>query len=322
MRIGSFLLAALVAIGAAQPGLAQTYPNSPIRLVLPYPPGGLSDVLARVLGQKMSESLGHPVILENIPGAGSTVGTAAVARAAPNGYTLLFAYSSGLTIGPGLYSNPGYNPLTSFVPIGTVARFFFYLTANSSVPANNLRELIAYAKLNPGKLTLGTPGIGSTPHLIGEILNANQGIDIMHVPYKGSGPMMTDLLAGRVDLSWDAISNHRSGIQSGKLKPLAVTSTARQPEFPTVQSVAEAGIPELGIFTWTALLAPARTPREITLRLEDALSKALGAADLQQNFTSRGLEVFPGSPERVLELMRSELPRWAAIIKSSGVKLE
>jgi tripartite-type tricarboxylate transporter receptor subunit TctC len=322
MKFITLMLAAFAACTVPQPSLAQSYPTGPVRLVLPYAPGGLTDVLARVLAQKMSENLGQPIVLENMPGAGSTVGTAAVARAAPNGYTLLFAYSSGLTIGPGLYANPGYNPLTSFAPIGSVARFFFYLAANASVPANSLKELIAYAKQNPGKLSLGTPGIGSTPHLLGEILNSSQGLKIIHVPYKGGGPLMVDLLAGRVDLSWDGISNFRSGIQAGKLKPLAVTSTSRQPEFPNVPTVVEAGLPDLVVFNWTALLAPAGTPREATMRLEDALTKALKTPEVQQTYSSRGLEVFPGSPERVLEMMRAELPRWAAVIKASGAKAE
>lgn len=322
MRFIPLLLAACAAFGGPQAGSAQSYPAGPVRLVLPYAPGGMTDVLARVLAQKMSESLGQPMVLENIPGAGSTVGTAAVARAAPNGYTLLFAYSSGLTIGPGLYANPGYNPLTSFAPIGSVARFFFYLAANASVPATNLTELIAYARQNPGKLALGTPGIGSTPHLLGEILNSSQGLKIVHVPYKGGGPLMVDLLAGRVDLSWDGISNLKGGIQAGKLKPLAVTSASRQPEFPSVPTVVEAGLADLAVFNWTALLAPAGTPREVRSRLEEALTEALKTPEVQQTYASRGLELFPGSPERVLEMMRAELPRWAAAIKASGAKVE
>lgn len=322
MRVLGLVLA-LIAVGVVpQPANAQNYPARPIRLVLPYPPGGLSDVIARILGQKMSESLGQPMVLENIPGAGSTVGTSAVARAAPNGYTLLFAYSSGLTIGPGLYAKPGYDPLTSFVPIGTVARFFYVLAANSGLPVSNVRELIAYARQNPGKVALGTPGIGATPHLMGEMFNASTGVDIIHVPYKGGGPLMVDLLGGRVGLSWDGIANLQSGIQSGKLKPLAVTTPARLPELPDTQTVAEAGIPDLAIFTWTALLAPAGTPREITSRLEEALGKALAAQDVKDAYASRGLEVFPNGPDRVLDLMRAELPRWAAVIKRANVKAE
>lgn len=322
MKTVRFLFALIAAACVAQTTLAQSYPARPIRLVLPYPPGGLSDVIARVLGQKMAENLGQPLVLENVPGAGSTVGTAAVARAAPNGYTLLFAYSSGLTIGPGLYAKPGYDPLTSFVPIGTVARFFYVFAAHSSVPANSVRELIAHAKQNPGKLTLGTPGIGATPHLMGEIFKSSAGVDITHVPYKGGGPLMTDLLAGRVDLSWDGIANLKSGIQSGRLKPLAVTTANRSAEFPDVPTIAEAGMPELGIFTWTAVLAPAGTPREFTSRLEDALNKALAAAEVQQTYASRGLEVFGNPPDKVTELMRAELSRWSAVIKSANVKVE
>ncbi|MBI3372309.1 MAG: tripartite tricarboxylate transporter substrate binding protein [Betaproteobacteria bacterium] len=322
MRSVFLAIAMVAAFVVAQSGHAQPYPAKPIRLVLPYPPGGLSDVIARALVQKMGDTLGQPLVLENIPGAGSTVGTSAVARAAPNGYTLLFAYSSGLTIGPGLYAKPGYDPLVSFVPIGTVARFFYVLAAHSSLPAGNVRELIAYAKANPGKIALGTPGIGATPHLLGEIFKESAGVDIVHVPYKGGGPLTIDLLAGRVSLSWDGVANVRSGIQSGKLKPLAVTTPSRLPEFPEIQTITEAGMPELAIYTWTALLAPAGTPREITSRLEDALNKALATPDLREAYAGRGLEVFPNTPEQVSELMRAELPRWAAVIKRANVKVE
>jgi len=322
MRKFCVALGVLAAVAAAEPTFAQAYPSRPIRLVLPYPPGGLSDVIARVLGQKMSETLGQPLVLENVPGAGSTVGTSSVARAVPNGYTILFAYSSGLTIGPGLYANPGYDPIASFAPIGTVARFFYVLAGNASLPVSNVRELISYAKQNPGKVALGTPGIGSTPHLMGEIFNTSTDVDIIHVPYKGSGPLMVDLLGGRVGLSWDGIANLRAGIQSGKLKALAVTTPARMKEFPDARTVAEAGLPELAIYTWTAVLAPAGTPREVTARLEDALNRALAAQDLQETYASRGLEVFPNSPEKVTELMRAELPRWAAVIRRANVKPE
>ena len=322
MRSVFLAIGVIVALIVAQPGHAQPYPAKPIRLVLPYPPGGLSDVIARALGQKMGDTLGQPLVLETVPGAGSTVGTSAVARAAPNGYTLLFAYSSGLTIGPGLYANPGYDPLASFVPIGTVARFFYVLAAHSSLPAGNVRELVAYAKANPGKVALGTPGIGATPHLLGEIFKESAGVDILHVPYKGGGPLTVDLLAGRVALSWDGVANVRSGIQSGKLKPLAVTSAARLPEFPGIQTISEAGMPELAIYTWTALLAPAGTPREVTARLEEALNKALATPDLREAYASRGLEVFQNTPELVSELMRAELPRWAAVVRRANVKVE
>lgn len=312
----------VASLAVAGPTSAQAYPSRPIRLVLPYPPGGLSDVIARAFAQKMADSLGQPLVLDNVPGAGSTVGTSAVARAAPNGYTLLFAYSSGLTIGPGLYAKPGYDPIASFAPIGTVARFFYALVSNASLPVANVRELVAYARQNPGKVALGTPGIGATPHLMGEMFNASSGVDILHVPYKGGGPLMVDLLGGRVALAWDGIANLQSGIQAGKLKPLAVTTPARMPEYPNVQTVHEAGIPDLAIFTWTALLAPAGTPKEITQKLEDALAKALAAPDVREAYASRGLEVYVNKPEQVTELMKKELPQWAAVIKRANVKVE
>ena len=320
MKLAAIL--AFLFVSFTQHAHAQGFPNAPIKLVVPYPAGGLSEVLAREVGRKMTESLGQPIVIENIGGAGGTIGTTAVARAAPNGYTLLFGYSSGLTIAPGLYKTLAYDPPVSFAPIGGVGRFSYYLAAPASAPFNTLKELVAYARANPGKLSLGTPGVGSTPHLMGELFNGKENLNIVHVPYKGGGQVIVDLLAARVDLSWDAASNFTAGFQSRKIKPIAGTAAQRSPQFPDVGTVAEAGIPELGVYTWTAILAPAGTPPEARAKLEDALAKARASTEVQQAFTSRGLEVFNASPQALTDMMRSEIAQWAAIINRAGVKAE
>jgi tripartite-type tricarboxylate transporter receptor subunit TctC len=301
---------------------AQAFPSKPIKLVVPFVPGGTSELLARVLAKKMGDGLGQPVLIENVGGAGSTLGTGQVARAAPDGYTLVFGYSSGLTIAPGLYPKLSYDPLTSFTPIGTVARFYMIVTAHTSVPANTMQELIAYAKANPGKLSYGTAGVGSTLHLMGEILRASTGVNITHVPYKGMRPAILDYMAGRIDLVWDASDGLMPLIRDGKIKALAVTSRNRLPYLPDVPTVHEAGVPDLGVFVWTAVLGPAGLPPEIASRLEQELAKALAAPDVQKTFVDRGYEMFPGTPRELMDLMRQEVPRWNSIIRSAGVKLE
>jgi len=322
MSIAGFIAAAFLAL-ACGPVVAQDrYPSKPVKLVVPFVPGGTSEILARILAKKMGEGLGQPVVIENIGGAGSTLGTGIVARAAPDGYTLVFGYSSGLTIAPGLYPNLNYDPVTSFTPIGAVARFYMIITAHESVKAKTLQELIAYAKANPGKLTYGSAGVGSTLHLMGEMIRASTGAEITHVPYKGMRPALLDLLAGRIDLAWDASDSLMPLIQTGKVKAIAVTSQKRLAILPDVPTVFEAGMPDLGVFVWTALLAPAGLPPEIAARLEVELGKALAAPDLQQNFVSRGYEMYPVPGKALTELMRQEVPRWTAIIRNAGVKLE
>lgn len=322
MRISIRIAAAILALWGGPVGAQDPYPAKPIRLVVPFVPGGTSEILARVLAKKMGESLGQPMVIENIGGGGSTLGTGMVARASPDGYTLVFGYSSGLTIAPGLYPGLAYDPVKSFTPIGAVARFYMIITAHASVQANTLQGLIAYANANPDKLTYGSPGVGSTLHLMGEIIRASTGAQITHIPYKGMRPALLDLLAGRIDLAWDASDSLMPLIQSGKVKAIAVTAQKRLAILPDVPTVFEAGMPDLGIFVWTALLAPAGLPPEIAARLEAELGKALAAPDLQQNFVNRGYEMYPVPGKALTELIRQEVPRWTAIIRNAGVKLE
>jgi len=322
MRIARFVLFAFLALSAGFAGAQNPYPSKPIKLVVPFNPGGTSEVLARSLAKTMGEGLGEPIVIDNIGGAGGTLGSAAVARAAPDGYTLLFGYSSGLTIAPGLYANLPYDSIKSFTPIGTVARFYMLLVAHTSMPANTIQELIAYAKSHPGKVTFGSAGIGSSIHLLGEILKTKAGIEITHVPYKGMQPALVDLVAGRIDLAFDASDSLLPFIKDGRIKPLAVTSSRRLPGFPDVPTVFEAGYPELCVFVWTALVGPAGLPPAVTARLEAELARAQKSPELQKIFTGRGYEMFPNTSAQLTELMRTEIPRWASVIKASGAKAE
>jgi tripartite-type tricarboxylate transporter receptor subunit TctC len=319
-----FLAGLLAALALMLPVVdaAADYPSKPIRLIVPYPPGGTSEVLARSLAQRMSEGLKQSIFIDNLGGAGSTIGTAAAARAAPDGYTLLFGYSSGLTMAPGFYSNLPYDPLKSFAPIGSVASFSMVMAAGKQVPANNLQELVALAKREPGKLTYGTAGKGSSLHLLGEILRTSAGVDIVHVPYKGMAPAWLDVGAGRVDLAWDALDGVKPLLAEGKIKPLAVTSERRLPELPDVPTVAEAGFPDLALSVWTAVLAPAGTPPAIVKRLETELQKALASPDIRQLFESRGYQMMGGSAASLRELMKHEVARYADVIKRADAKIE
>jgi tripartite-type tricarboxylate transporter receptor subunit TctC len=316
------VLLVLLCVALVPIAQAQDYPAKPIKLVVPFVPGGTSELLARTLGKAMEEGLKQPILIENMGGAGSTLGSAAVARAAPDGYTLLFGYSSGLTIAPGLYANLPYDPLTNFTPIGTVARFFMVMVAHPSLPANNLKELVEYARKNPGKVTFGSAGVGSSIHLLGEVFKTKAGINITHVPYKGMRPALLDLVAGRVDLAWDATDALDPLIRDGRIKPLAVMAPKRLADYPNVPTVHEEGYPDLGIFVWTALMAPAGLPPAIATRLEAELARAQKSPELQKVYAARGFEVFPGSPVQLTELMRNEIPRWTAVIKASGAKVE
>jgi tripartite-type tricarboxylate transporter receptor subunit TctC len=303
---------------------AQTadYPNRPIRLIVPYAAGGASDVPARVLAKKMGDSLGQSIIIENIAGAAGTIGATNVARADPDGYTLLFGYATQFTIAPPLYPNLNYDPVKSFVPIGSVFRFHFLMTAYSALPANTLPELVAYAKANPGKVTFASPGVGTSTHLIGELFKLTQGIDIVHVPYRGGGPAITDLVAGRIDVYWDAIAGLLPWVEKGNIKPLAVTSATRISNLPNVPTVLEAGMPELNVFTWVAMFAPAGTPPTITAKLESELQKAMQDTELQEIFSKNGYELFPGDPRSVMDLIHVDLAKWTAAAKATGLKLQ
>ncbi len=319
MRLVSLAVAALSALALASPVQAESYPTRIVRMIVPYPAGGTSDVLARVLAKKMGDSMGQTIVIENIGGAAGTIGAANVARAAPDGYTLLFGYATQFTIAPAIYHNLTYDPIKSFTPIGSVVRFHFLMSAYSALPFNTLPGLVDYAKANPGKLTYASPGVGTSTHLIGELFKL-QGIDIVHVPYRGGGPAINDYIAGRIDIYWDAIAPLKPWVEKGNIKPLAVTSAQRVPDLPQVPTVIEAGMADLNVFTWTALFAPAGTPSEVTARLEDEMNKALQDKQVRETFENNGYELFPGSSAAVTDLIRNDLAKWQAVAIATGVK--
>ena len=322
MRVVSPIAAAFWALTLAPASHAESYPSHFIRMIVPYPAGGTSDVLARVLAKKMGDSMGQQIVIENIGGAAGTIGAGSVARAEPDGYTLIFGYATQFTIAPVLYQNLTYDPLRSFVPIGSVVRFHFLMTAYSGLPVNSLADVVSYAKANPGKLTFASPGVGSSTHLVGELFKLTKSIDIVHIPYKGGGPAITDYVAGRIDLYWDAVAPLLPWVQQGKIKPLAVTSKQRLSDLLTVPTVIEVGMPDLNVFTWTAVFAPAGTPHDVTDRLETELQKALADPEVRDTFARNGYEMFSGSPAAVTELIKKDLARWTTLVKAAHLKVE
>jgi tripartite-type tricarboxylate transporter receptor subunit TctC len=322
MKLLSLAVAALSTFALVSSARAESYPARTIRMIVPYPAGGTSDVLARVLAKKMGDGMGQAIVIENVGGAAGTIGAGNVTRAAPDGYTLLFGYATQFTIAPAIYPNLSYDPIKSFTPIGSVVRFHFLMTAYSALPFGTLPELVAYAKANPGKLTYASPGVGTSTHLTGELFKLKQGIDIVHVPYRGGGPAITDYVAGRIDVYWDAIAPLKPWVEKGTIKPLAVTSAKRVADLPQVPTVIEAGMPDLNVFTWTALFAPAGTPRDVTDRLESEMGKALQDKEARETFEKNGYELFPGSSAAVTDLIRNDLAKWQAVAKATGVKPE
>jgi tripartite-type tricarboxylate transporter receptor subunit TctC len=316
------ILLGLCVLLPAAPALATDYPTRVIRMIVPYPAGGTSDVLARVLAKKMGDNMGQNIIIENIGGAGGTIGAITVSRAPPDGYTLIFGYATQFTIAPALYQNLSYDPIKSFTPIGTVVRFHFLMTAYSALPANSLPELVAHAKANPGKVTYASPGVGTSTHLIGELFKLKQRIDLVHVPYRGGGPAITDYVAGRIDIYWDAVAPLLPWVQKGNIKPLAVTSAERIPGLPNVPTVNEAGMPDLNVFTWTALFAPAGLPSGIAGKLEAELQKAMADNEVKDVFLKNGYELFSKSPAGVTELIRTDLDKCAGVVEAANLKAQ
>jgi tripartite-type tricarboxylate transporter receptor subunit TctC len=301
---------------------AQAYPNKPIKLVLPFSAGGLSDIVGRITAQKMGEALGQAVVVENVAGAGGTLAGTQVARAAPDGYTILFANASTLTITPSLYRNLGYDGEKSFIPVGGVSQFSFVMGASNAVPVSNLKEFIPYAKANPGKLNYATPGFGTTPHLAAEMLKKAAAINIVHVPYKGASPAAQALMAGDVQVFFDAPTLLVPMVQAGKIKALAVTSPQRLRELPQVPTAAESGVKDIEFSTWSAWVVPVGTPPEVVNTLRTQLNRLIATPEMREALTTRGFEPYQASPEQIMQAIRTETPKWAGIIRDAGIKVE
>ena len=307
--------------GANRPTLAQDYPSKPIRLVVPYPPGGFNDTLARTLGQKLTASWHQPVIVDNRPGGGSTIGTNIAAKAAADGYTLLIA-SFAFAVNPSLYSSLPYDPDRDFAPIVLAATTPNLLVVNPQMPVHSIKDLIAFAKANPGKLNYASAGNGSSNHLSMELFKMLTGIDMVHVPYKGSAPAVNDLLGGQVNLMFDNAPNVLPQVKAGKLRALAVSSKQRSPIVKDLPSVAEAGVPGFDVSVWFGVMAPAGTPRSVIDRLNAEINAILHLAQIRQAFTNQGVEAAGSTPEEFASFLAAQKMKWSRVVKESGAKAE
>ena len=309
-------LAGLAAL--AFPLHAQAWPSKPIRIVVPYPPGGVSDLVARAIGEKLAAALGQPVVVENKAGAGTAIGARAVASAAPDGYTLLLGTVSSQAINPAM-NKVGYEPTKGFVAVSPVAAIPFVLVANPSVPARSVADLIRMAKDNPGKVAYASAGLGTSNHLAGAMLASDAHVQLLHVPYKGSAPALNDVLGGRVPFMFDLIATSLPMLQAGKLKALAVTSRERSPLLPDVPTVIESGVPDYEVTAWFGVFAPAGTPPEVVNRLNADLTSVLRAPEMQKRLRELGAEPETASPEAYGRYVRSEADKWGSVVRTAGV---
>ncbi len=314
------LLLAMSIVTAASVG-AQDYPNKPIKFVVPYPPGGGTDVVARIVNEPLATELGQPIIIDNRGGAAGNLGTDIVAKSAADGYTILFTLSSH-TINPKLYEKLPFDVERDFVPVSLVALIPQILVANPSVPITSVSELIAYAKANPGKLNYASVGIGSPAHIAGELLKLKTGIDMVHVPYKGGGPAVTDTIGGQVQLAFVSMPAALQHVKSGRLRAIAVTSAKRSASAPDVPTIAESGVPDYAVESWYGALAPAKTSPAIVARLNAAFVKVLDNAQVKERLFAQGAEAAPSTPAEFDRVIKDELAKWEVVIKSAKIKPE
>jgi tripartite-type tricarboxylate transporter receptor subunit TctC len=307
---------------AVAPQLAQgAYPDRPIRIIVPFAPGGGVDIMARLLADFMSRDLGEPAIVENKPGAGTIVGTAAAASSAPDGYTLLMA-SPAFAINPSINAKLPYNTFKAFAPVALVARSFDIVVVNPKLPFKSVQDLIAYAKANPGKLNYGSPGIGSSPHLAGEFFKSLAHVDITHIPYKGSAPAITDLLGGQIQMIFSTVPAAASYVHSGQLRALAVTSTQRSAAYPDLPTVAEAGVTGYVVEGWYGLYAPTGTAPDVVSLLNASVAKAIQAGIFKTIEKNEGLTFAPGTPEDFGRYVLGDAARWRDVVKGANIQAQ
>ena len=316
-RLLPWLLALVASVACAQP-----YPSRPVHFVVPYPAGGPLDAVARLLGQKVSESLGQPIIVENKAGAGGNIGADFVAKSPPDGYTILMGAVATHAINPTLYASIPYDPVRDFIPVTQVASTPNVLVVNPSLPVANVKEFIAYAKANPGKLNFGSGSTGSAGHLAGELFKSMAGVQMTHIPYKGAAPAMQDLIAGQVQLMFDNLASSLAQVKAGKVKALAVTTARRSTLAPDLPTIAESGLPGFDINTWFGIFAPARTPPGIVNRLHDEFARALASPDVREKMLNLGAEPMPSTPEQFAAYIKNESEKYARVIKASGAKVD
>ncbi len=322
MKITVRLAAATVLIAACQFAQAQAWPNKPIRYIVPFAAGGTTDILARMIGAKLAEALGQPIVVENRPGAAGALGVEMLAKSPPDGYTIGGGTISSHAINVSLYSKLAYDPLKDFTPITMLATLPYMLVVHPSLNVSTVPELIALLKANPNKYSFGSAGNGTSQHMSGELFKVMTGVSMQHIPYKGSGPMIPDLLAGTISMSFENITTAYPPVKAGKLKALAVTSAKRSFVAPDVPTLAETGLPGYDISSWQASFGPAGLPREIQARLYAETVKALRAPDVAKRLQELGLDAGGMPSDELMALIRSEIPKLGKIVRDSGAKVD
>ena len=311
----------LLAAAIAFPGAAQNYPSRPVRLIVGFAPGGGVDINARMLAPKLSEYLGQQVVVENVPGAGTNIANERVARAAPDGYTLLIN-TAAVAINMSLYRNLPFDTLRDFAPVSVFSESPNVLVVNAKLAAQNVKELVAMARSAPGKLNYSSAGVGTTQHLAAELFKLRTGTFIVHIPYKGTAPSMTALIAGEVDLSFANIPSIQGHLKSGRLRALATAAPRRDAQLPEVPTMKEAGIDGVEVAVWYGVLAPAATPRDIVQKLADGVQRATRDPEVRRRMLEQGAEPVGSTPEEFSKLLREEVARWAEVVKISGARAE
>jgi tripartite-type tricarboxylate transporter receptor subunit TctC len=312
---------AIVALAAAELACAQGYPARQVRIIVPFPPGGTSDILARTIGARLSEPLGQPVVVENKPGAGGNIAADYVAKSPPDGYTLIMGTSS-LAISQSLYRKLTYDLVRDFAPITQAVTYANLLVVHPSANVSTVGELLALARAKPGALSYGTAGNGTPPHMTGELFKAYTGVNILHIPYKGGAPAIADLVAGQIPMMFDNVPPLLPHVRSGRIKALAVTSLKRSSVLPDVPSLHELGLKDFDAVGWNGLLAPAGTPRDIVNRLNAEVVKVLRIPEVRDGLTAQGADIVGNSPEAFGEWIRAEVKRWAEVVRVSGAKVD
>ncbi len=317
-------IAASTAALAATCGVvqAQAWPSKPVRLIVPFPPGGGNDVIARAVAQKLGDRLGQAVVVENRAGANGIVGLQAMMQAAPDGHTIAVGAAGPLAVNPSLYDKLPYDPLKDFAPITNLVNFPLLLVTHPSVAAKTTRELVALAKAQPGKLHYSSPGSGNSGHLAGELFNTMAGVKTVHVPYKGQGPALTDLIAGQVQMLYSSIPSVLPHVRQGQLNAIAVGSAKRIPSLPDIPTIAESGVPGYEAYSWVGMVAPAATPRVVVQRLNREIVEILKEKDVAEKLNGQGALPVGDSPEQFASYIKAEIDKWGAVVRSSNIKVD
>jgi len=306
----------------APQSFAQTYPNKPIRLIVPFPPGGGNDVIARVIAQHLTERFGQQVVVDNKAGANGIVGLQALMQAPPDGYTIAVGAAGPMAVNPSLYDKLPYDPLKDFAPITNMVNFPLLLVTHPSVPAKNMQELIALAKAKPGQLFFASPGSGNSGHLAGELFNSMAQVKTVHVPYKGQGPALSDLLTGQVQMLYSSIPSVVNPIKTGQLKALAVGSAKRLASLPDIPTIAESGVPGYEAYSWVGMLAPAKTPKDIVNKLNAEIVDILKRKDVADKLNQQGAIPVGDTPEQFAAYIKAEIDKWGSVVRSANIKAD